>query len=158
MVYVGETVNFSVNATGTPTMLYQWLKGGIPMGGETNTLLTLVNVQADQAANYRVDVTNRVAYSNSAVAVLTVKVLNMAEGGWIRKPTGGQGTFLRWPAISNRWYEVWWSSNLMLGVEGFVPVNTTLPSVVGANFITYTDSTHAAGGRGFYQIRSRTDP
>ncbi|MBU1693419.1 MAG: immunoglobulin domain-containing protein [Verrucomicrobia bacterium] len=158
VVYVGETVNFSVNATGTPTMLYQWLKGGIPMGGETNTLLTLVNVQADQAANYRVDVTNRVAYSNSAVAVLTVKVLNMAEGGWIRKPTGGQGTFLRWPAISNRWYEVWWSSNLMLGVEGFVPVNTTLPSVVGANFITYTDSTHAAGGRGFYQIRSRTDP
>jgi len=158
VVYAGETVYLQVNATGTPSILYQWKKAGSALPGETNPLLTLVNVQTNQAGSYSVTLTNRVTFSNSVSATLTVKVLNMDEGGWIHKPASTSGAVLRWPAISNRWYEVWWSSNLMNGVEGFVPVNTNLSLQVGTNFVVFTDTVYGIEGRGFYQIRSRTGP
>ena len=158
VIYAGESVLFTASATGTPTMLYQWRWGGTNLPGETNPLLLLANVQTGQLGNYTVHITNRVSFSNSAIAVLTVRTLNMSEsGGFIRPNPSGAGTVLRFPTISNRWYEVWWSSNLMLGTSAFVPVATNLPSVAGTNFIRYTDTVVGVEGRGFYQLRVRTN-
>ena len=73
---VGGTATFSVVATGT-NLVYQWLKNGAAIGGQTNASLNLVNVQAGDAGNYTVVVSNLVngmPVNNvtSNVATLTV--------------------------------------------------------------------------------------
>ena len=74
-VYVGFTANFSVTATGSLPLSYQWSFGGTNIVGATNTSLTLTNVQLNQAGNYTVLVTNAYGWTNSATAVLTVIAL-----------------------------------------------------------------------------------
>jgi hypothetical protein len=58
MVAVGGTAIFSVLASGTPPLSYQWNFDGTNIVGATNTTLTLTNVQLSQAGNYAVTVTN----------------------------------------------------------------------------------------------------
>ncbi len=68
----GSTVNFSVTASGSPTLTYQWRKAGSPIGGATNAVLTLTNVQSVDAVAYDVVVTNSDGFVMSSPAVLTV--------------------------------------------------------------------------------------
>ncbi len=53
IVCEGSTVVFTVGATGTG-LTYQWQKGGVDIGGETSSSLTLPAVVAATAGNYRV--------------------------------------------------------------------------------------------------------
>jgi len=69
---VGATVSFSVVAGGTPAPTYQWYFGGTAIGGATNATLTLGNVQASDAGNYSVAVSNSAGTVSSAPATLTV--------------------------------------------------------------------------------------
>ena len=71
-VTVGATVSFSVVAGGTPAPTYQWYFGGTAIGGATNATLTLGNVQASDAGNYSVAVSNSAGTVSSAPATLTV--------------------------------------------------------------------------------------
>jgi hypothetical protein len=69
---VGGTATFSVTASGTPPLSYQWRFNGTNISGATNTILTLANVQLNQAGNYAVLVTNLYGSALSSNAVLTV--------------------------------------------------------------------------------------
>ena len=69
---VGSTVTFSVAATGTPPLAYQWQKDGVNLSGQTNASLTLANVQPSAAGRYRVIVSNAAGSVTSAEATLTV--------------------------------------------------------------------------------------
>jgi Leucine-rich repeat (LRR) protein len=69
---VGTTASFSVNATGTAPLSYQWQFNGANIGGATGSNLTLDNVQASAGGNYAVVVTNVAGTVSSSVAVLTV--------------------------------------------------------------------------------------
>ena len=70
---VGATIVFTVAATGSPPVHYQWRFGGFgDILGQTNTSLTVTNVQITNAGNYRVVVTNIAGSVMSAIAVLTV--------------------------------------------------------------------------------------
>ncbi len=71
-VTVGETVTFTVVATGTAPLSYQWRKDGQPLAGQTGDTLTLANVQAAQAGSYTVVVSNSAGQATSNPAVLTV--------------------------------------------------------------------------------------
>jgi hypothetical protein len=71
-VYVGFTANFSVTATGSLPLSYQWSFGGTNIAGATDATLTLTNVQLSQAGNYAVLVSNAVGSVLSSNAVLTV--------------------------------------------------------------------------------------
>ena len=73
-VAVGGNTSFSVTASGATPISYQWQLGGAAITGATNTTLSLTNVQAAQAGNYTVIVTNSVASVTSTTAVLTVLV------------------------------------------------------------------------------------
>ena len=69
-------VSFSVQASGS-NLVYQWHKDGQPLAGQTAPTLTLVNVQAADAGNYTVVVSNLVGglpvnSVTSSVATLTV--------------------------------------------------------------------------------------
>lgn len=67
---LGGEAAFSVTATGTIPLAYQWFANSSPLAGATRSALTLTNVTA--AATYYVRVTNSFGLSNSATASLTV--------------------------------------------------------------------------------------
>ena len=70
--------DFSVTATGSPPLSYQWNFNGTNIVGATNTTLMLTNVQASQAGNYQVLVTNLFGSLLSSNAVLTVTLDHFA--------------------------------------------------------------------------------
>ena len=72
VVNVGGTATFSVTATGTPTPTYRWQKGTVDIPGATLATLTLPNVQAGAAGQYRVIVANSAGSKTSDQAPLTV--------------------------------------------------------------------------------------
>jgi hypothetical protein len=76
-VLPGDTVTFTVAATGSPPLFYQWRAGWVPgdIPGATNDTLVLTNAQASIAGNYRVNVSNAAGSILSAIAVLTVASL-----------------------------------------------------------------------------------
>jgi uncharacterized repeat protein (TIGR02543 family) len=73
-VSVGAGITFSVGASGTAPMTYQWLFNGGNMNGQNASTLTLSQVQQNQAGNYSVIVSNVAGTATSATAVLTVVV------------------------------------------------------------------------------------
>ncbi len=73
-VMVGGAAIFSVTASGTPPLSYQWNFNGTNIAGATNTTLTLTNVQLNQAGNYAVLVTNVYGSALSSNAALTVNL------------------------------------------------------------------------------------
>jgi hypothetical protein len=73
-VVQGQSVLFSVVASGTAPLNYQWNFNGSALPGATNDSVTLTNVQTAQAGNYTVVVTNSWGSITSAVATLTVAV------------------------------------------------------------------------------------
>ena len=68
----GTNVTFSIAASGTVPLSYQWRKGGTAIAGATNATLTLANVAATDAGNYSVVVSNTAGSVTSAAATLTV--------------------------------------------------------------------------------------
>jgi hypothetical protein len=68
----GANVSFTISASGTAPLSYQWLKNGTPIVGATNSTLTLTNVQSSDAASYTVTVTNAVGSVTSNAAALTL--------------------------------------------------------------------------------------
>ena len=69
---VGSDVTFSVVATGTAPLSYQWKKDGGDISGATSATLTLTNVQLTDAGSYSVVVSNSVGVATSNPATLTV--------------------------------------------------------------------------------------
>ena len=72
----GGTVTFSVTATGTPTLIYQWRKNGAVITTETGTSLILTNVQS--SGDYSVVVSNGLGIVTSQTAHLSVS--SIGEG------------------------------------------------------------------------------
>jgi hypothetical protein len=71
---VGQSTSFSVVASGTAPLSYQWNFNGTAVSGTTNATLTLSNPQLTDAGSYTVVVTNGAGSVTSAVAALTVYV------------------------------------------------------------------------------------
>lgn len=75
-VNAGADVTYSVTATGTGALSYQWMKRTTGpyanMVSATNATLTLTNVQATDAATYRVAVTDSTGSTNSNPVALAV--------------------------------------------------------------------------------------
>lgn len=69
---VGSTVTFTVTASGTPPLRYQWQRDGADLSGETNSSLTLARVQVSGAGRYRVIISNAAGSVTSSEATLTV--------------------------------------------------------------------------------------
>jgi hypothetical protein len=70
----GNTVNFSVTASGTGALSYQWKQDGTNVGTNSATL-SIANTQAANAGTYTVDVTGTCGALTSSNALLTVNPL-----------------------------------------------------------------------------------
>lgn len=75
VVNAGANVTFSVSAIGPGTITYQWRKDGTPISGATGSSLSLTNVQAGDAADYTVVVSNFNESVTSNAATLTLTTL-----------------------------------------------------------------------------------
>jgi alpha-tubulin suppressor-like RCC1 family protein len=71
-VFVYSNATFSVTASGSSPLSYQWSFNGTNIDGATNIMLTLTNVQPAQAGNYAGQVTNPFGSTNSVNATLVV--------------------------------------------------------------------------------------
>ncbi len=96
-----DALPFTVAATGTPLLSYQWQFNGVNLSGATGTSLTLANAQPGNAGNYAVIVSNSGGSANSSTAVLTVNTPTVA---WA--PNG---------LIS--WWRAEWDANDALGTN-----------------------------------------
>jgi len=71
-VLAGQNVTFSVEATGTAPLFYQWRRNGLGLPGATGPSLTIFNVQSTNAGSYSVIVSNLAGSRISSNAVLQV--------------------------------------------------------------------------------------
>jgi glucose/arabinose dehydrogenase len=87
---VGDPATFSVGASGSPPLSYQWQRNGTSIPGATATSYTIASVTAsDDGARFRAIVTNSLGSATSNEAVLTVTT-NQAPTATITQP--GPGT------------------------------------------------------------------
>ena len=99
-VVAGISVNFSVTASGTQPLSYQWrfngsnLADGGQISGSGGATLTVSNVQPANAGSYLVMVTNVAGSATSATATLSVTV----PGNCVSAPAGIVGW---WPGDGN---------------------------------------------------------
>jgi len=68
----GETATFTVEAAQPTSFAYQWYHGSTPIPGASGTTLTLPNVQAADAGEYSVLVSNACGATRSRPALLTL--------------------------------------------------------------------------------------
>ncbi|MEO5804400.1 MAG: immunoglobulin domain-containing protein, partial [Verrucomicrobiota bacterium] len=71
-VLAGSNVNFSVTATGTSPLSYQWLFNGIAISGATGSAYSINNAQPTNGGNYSVVVTNAAGSKQSDSASLQI--------------------------------------------------------------------------------------
>src|SRR5712672_889958 len=75
-VTVGQTANFSVAASGTGPLSYQWMKNGAAVTGATSpNYTTPATTSADSGEQFSVKVSNSVGSATSSAASLTVNLV-----------------------------------------------------------------------------------
>jgi len=97
-VFGGQVAVFTVTATGTGPLGYQWQRNGVNVAGATTATLTINGVKTADAGEYRVVVSNAAGNATSAAAMLTVyadKPVNPSGFVWI-----APGTFVMGSPVS----------------------------------------------------------
>ena len=89
----GASVSFTVTASGTTPLYYQWLFNGANLAGANGTTLTLTNVQLPNAGSYSIIVTNAAGGVTNLVAVLGVTNGQVAVNVALGKPVTPNGSF-----------------------------------------------------------------
>jgi hypothetical protein len=124
-VFVGTNVTFSVTATGTEPLSYQWWKGTVKLAGATNASLVLTNTQLTDIGSFKVDITS--PYGNASSTNVTLTVLSppivtqdlvnqsVVEGGNVDLTVGVTGS-------EPIFYQWWYNGGKLTGVT-----NATLP-------------------------------
>ena len=88
-VAVGQPATFSVSASGTPPLRYQWQRNGINISGATAASYTLGSAASgDNGARFRCVVSNDFGSDTSSEAILTV-TSNGLPAGTITAPVAG---------------------------------------------------------------------
>ena len=76
----GSNATFTVTASGTAPLSYQWFFNNTNISGATSFTFTRTNVQATNTGNYFVAITNSVGSITSAVALLALNFLDDFDG------------------------------------------------------------------------------
>jgi len=143
---VGSPIDFTVGASGTGPLTYQWFLNGAPVGGATEATLKIQSVATSDAGTYSVVVSNPYGSSTSLGALLNVIPAGQApifefQPSSVTVTVGGTATLISAvvapPPVSYQW-----SKN---GV-----------AIAGANSASLTFSPVAATDAGSY-VLSITD-
>ena len=71
-VTAGQSVSFSVDATGSGSLTYQWYENGVAIPGATNSSYTIPDATIGNAGNYTIAVTDAYGDTTSITYTLTV--------------------------------------------------------------------------------------
>jgi hypothetical protein len=143
----GQNTSFTVQATGTAPLGYQWNFNGSPIPAATSSALTLTNVQTAQAGGYSVVVTNVAGSASSPVANLAVIApfsLSVISG-----PATNPGCFtfgFSFPAGSN--YVILASTDL----QSWSPIATNTAT---SNTVVFTDTSASNYPQRFYRAMAQ---
>lgn len=149
----GNTSTFTVSATGSGPVQYQWQFDSTNIAGATNSSLILTDIQSANAGNYSVMVFNAISSTNSTVATLTITPLSPAQfQPAVLQPNGTLQ--LKFSGTVGANYRLWATTNVAL-----TPIQTkwTLLSsgTFGSGATTYADTASTNFAQRFYVI---TDP
>jgi hypothetical protein len=141
----GTSASFTVAATGSDPLGYQWYFNnfGNPIAGANEATYVRPNVQAGDAGNYLVVVTNSLG-SASAIAALTVVPPPSIA------PLSGAGTLevtVSWSSIPGGQYQVQYNTNLATP-NWYVLTNVT----TSGGSVSVTDHLPAVGPQRFYRL------
>jgi glucose/arabinose dehydrogenase len=87
-VAAGQSASFTVTASGTAPLAYQWQRNGVNIAGATSPTYTLTTAATDNGAAFRAVVSNAAGSVTSNPATLTV-LTNAAPTGTITAPSNG---------------------------------------------------------------------
>jgi hypothetical protein len=136
----GSNATFTVAATGSATLAYQWQRNSNNLAGETNALLTLASVQPSQAGAYRCVVTNEAGLKVSSNATLNVTALPT-----LAYSRSGTNFVLSWPTNATGF--------VLQATSSLSPTNwtnaTPAPGTVGTNKVVTNILT---GAERFYRL------
>lgn len=113
-VVFGSTVSFSVTASGTPPLTYQWRRDSNTLAGATNASLTVTNAQQPQAGDYSVVVSNAYGSATSSNATLTLVLGNYSLSGDYSLAANPNGV-----------WRYGWKSNLLSALSLFAYSHST---------------------------------
>jgi glucose/arabinose dehydrogenase len=85
----GSPASFTVTASGSQPLSYQWRKNTINISGATSSTYTIPSVTTSDAGNYSVIVNNSAGSATSNDAVLTVTPANQFPTATINTPAAG---------------------------------------------------------------------
>jgi glucose/arabinose dehydrogenase len=85
----GQQATFSVTASGSQPLSYQWQRGTTNIAGATSPTLSFTAQAGDNGATFRVMVSNAAGMVTSNSATLTVTTTNSAPTGTITAPVAG---------------------------------------------------------------------
>lgn len=144
VVTAGQPVTFSVGATGSGALAYQWQKNGLSLAGATGAALTLpAALTPDNGAAFRVNVTDSQGTRTSTRATLTVKpapgapvlITNVARA---RILSGQKATFsiaAKRGATNYQWQKGTFTAN-MVDIPGATSSTYTTPVATTADHLT----------------------
>jgi hypothetical protein len=148
VVVQGSNVTFSVMATGTAPLSYQWWFSGTNLlAGATNSAMTLTNVQTTNAGNYYVIATNVAGSVTSSIVTLTVLVppvitqqptnQTVIQGGNVTNSVMASGS----TPLSYQW---WLNGTSLFGSTNAVLILTNVQPTSAGNY--WVVVTNVAGG------------
>ena len=140
--YLGGSVTFTVRATSALPVTNQWYQGSTPLKGQTNSSLTLTDLQFTNGGNYSVVVGNANGTTNSAIAVLTVNTPRDLQ--WSPNANTGvwdQGLSANWINLSNHTQTAFnpGDQTLFDDTPG-VPLSVTVSNTVYPSLVTVDSS------------------
>ena len=77
----GEAVAFAPVVSGSPPLVFQWKRDGVPIVAATDAVLALARVGAADGGNYSVDVTNVAGVATSPPAALVLGTAGVVRAG-----------------------------------------------------------------------------
>lgn len=94
-VIAGGSTTFSVTASGTGPLYYQWSLNGVPIFGSTASTFSKTNAQSGDAGNYSVVVSNimGIAVSTNAALIVNMPPAITEQPQDLKIPTGMDATF-----------------------------------------------------------------
>lgn len=133
----GNSVSFTVNATGTGTLTYQWFKDGTAISGATSKTFTIAAAADSDEADYYVEVSNSAGPTRSNTVTLTVRDAptitsqpqtinrNVGQSASFSVTATGEGT------LTYQWYKDG------VAISGATSATFTLDSVTEGDEATY---------------------
>jgi len=147
-VSVGQVAAFSVTATGTAPLTYQWKKNGAAISGATSSSYTTpAATSSDNNASFTVTVTNSVSSAASSAAILTVNLPTaITAQPASRAVNAGQTATFTVAATGAGTLTYQWKKN-GVAISGATSASYTTPAeVVSDNGAAFTVTVTGAGG------------